>query len=355
MAPVRFARAALADARARARAHAARSAAARRAAWRRSPPPPPPLSPFSAGKSNVMDAISFVLGMKASGIRAEKLSDLIFRVEGATKGVAKRASVSLVYVVAEGEVEELAGGDELVFSRAVTPAGASAYAVNGNDVTADQYIKGLLEIGIDIKAKNFLVFQSEVDAVARKGPKDMLDFFEAFCGSAELREPVSAAAAELDAARTDVYAKAAVRKAKLADARDARAAREEADAYAALTADADALRVRLALLKLFYIDEQVAAKDAERGAAAGAAGAAGAAEEAVVERQREAAKAAAAAAKTAAKKELQLSAKGAQLREALERLATADARLASAKAAAAAAAAAAASRWATRTAPSTLR
>lgn len=40
------------------------------------------IGPNGAGKSNVMDAISFVLGMKATGIRAEKLTDLIFRVEG---------------------------------------------------------------------------------------------------------------------------------------------------------------------------------------------------------------------------------------------------------------------------------
>lgn len=77
----------------------------------------------------------------------------------------------LVYVVAEGELDVLAAGEELVFQRTITPAAASVFSVNGNEVSADQYVKGLLEIGIDIKAKNFLVFQSEVDTVARKTPK----------------------------------------------------------------------------------------------------------------------------------------------------------------------------------------
>ena len=45
------------------------------------------IGPNGAGKSNVMDAISFVLGMAAKGIRADKLSDLVFRVEGASSGV----------------------------------------------------------------------------------------------------------------------------------------------------------------------------------------------------------------------------------------------------------------------------
>jgi hypothetical protein len=35
-----------------------------------------------AGKSNVMDAICFVLGLPSKSIRADKFKDLIFRVEG---------------------------------------------------------------------------------------------------------------------------------------------------------------------------------------------------------------------------------------------------------------------------------
>lgn len=44
-------------------------------------------APSPPGKSNVMDAISFVLGMSGKGIRADKLSDLIFKVEGAPAAV----------------------------------------------------------------------------------------------------------------------------------------------------------------------------------------------------------------------------------------------------------------------------
>ena len=89
-----------------------------------------------------MDAISFVLGMKATGIRAEKLTDLIFRIEGQQKTSPKSASVSLVYVVAEGEVDILQAGEELIFKRTIVPSGSSVFSVNGNEVSQDQYIKG---------------------------------------------------------------------------------------------------------------------------------------------------------------------------------------------------------------------
>ena len=284
------------------------------------------IGPNGAGKSNVMDAISFVLGMKASGIRAEKLSDLIFHIEGQTKGAPTRASVSLIYVVALNEVEGLDAGDELIFSRTITPAHASVYSVNGNDVSADQYVKGLLEIGIDIKAKNFLVFQSEVDSVARKKPKEMLDFFEVFCGSAELREPCETANQEVEEARREVHSKQALRKLALAEARDTKAAREEADRYEALTSAADDLRLRLVLLKLYYIDSDLTAKDTNLRRAREKLAVAASDEEEVADKQRDTAKAAAAASKTASKKETQLNAKGAQVREAHERVFAAEAR-----------------------------
>ncbi len=50
------------------------------------------IGPNGAGKSNVMDAISFVLGVPAKGIRADKLGDLIFRVEGSPPTVRGRCA-----------------------------------------------------------------------------------------------------------------------------------------------------------------------------------------------------------------------------------------------------------------------
>ncbi len=46
------------------------------------------IGPNGSGKSNIMDAISFVLGMQAKGVRADKLTDLIFRLEGAPASVS---------------------------------------------------------------------------------------------------------------------------------------------------------------------------------------------------------------------------------------------------------------------------
>ena len=52
------------------------------------------IGPNGAGKSNVMDAICFVLGLPSRSLRAEKLRDLVFRVEGQPVKVRRRASAA---------------------------------------------------------------------------------------------------------------------------------------------------------------------------------------------------------------------------------------------------------------------
>ena len=47
------------------------------------------IGPNGAGKSNVMDAVCFVLGLSSRTIRADKLKDLIFRVEGQPPKVSR--------------------------------------------------------------------------------------------------------------------------------------------------------------------------------------------------------------------------------------------------------------------------
>lgn len=110
------------------------------------------------GKSNLMDAISFVLGLQARHLRGNTLKDLVFKVEGATGGPSS-ASVKLVYVVEDGEVAGKAAGTELVFTRLITPAGVSTYKLDDKEVTHAAYDATLKSIGVLTKARNFLVFQ----------------------------------------------------------------------------------------------------------------------------------------------------------------------------------------------------
>ena len=56
----------------------------------------------------------------------------------------------------------------------------------------------------------------------------MLEFFEVFCGSAELREPCESAFVTVEDARKEAHVLLAARKLAVVDAKESKAAREEA-------------------------------------------------------------------------------------------------------------------------------
>ena len=119
------------------------------------------IGPNGAGKSNLMDAISFVLGINTTQLRGVSLRDLVHRdknsKQSGTAGELPKCYVklSLKKLTKEGEEEET-----IEFMRQIVKQGqASEYSVSGQVVTKEVYESKLLELGININARNFLVFQ----------------------------------------------------------------------------------------------------------------------------------------------------------------------------------------------------
>ena len=118
------------------------------------------------------------------------MKDLVWHTigkDGSITSSAKSATVKMVYVVDEGEMVGVDGDAEVVFSRSITATGATIYKVDGKEHTWDAYSKVLEEINIVTKARNFLVFQGDVEGLASKSSKDLFAHFEAFCGSGDYK------------------------------------------------------------------------------------------------------------------------------------------------------------------------
>ena len=64
----------------------------------------------------------------------------------------------------------------------MTLGGSSEYRINDKVVTAAQYSQILETQNILIKARNFLVFQGDVEAIASKSPRDLTKLFEQISG-----------------------------------------------------------------------------------------------------------------------------------------------------------------------------
>ena len=162
-----------------------------------------------------MDAISFVLGIKSSHLRSAHLRDLIFRgrvlrtskingdgsatingINGHTNGDAgsdqaesqngtqERNDPKSAWVMA---VYEDNAGDEQLWKRTITNQGVSEYRINDRVVSAQQYNEALESENILIKARNFLVFQGDVEAIASQSPRDLTRLIEQISGSLEYK------------------------------------------------------------------------------------------------------------------------------------------------------------------------
>lgn len=164
-------------------------------------------------RSARMDAISFVLGIKSSHLRSAHLRDLVFRgrvlrtskingdgsattngVNGHTNGDAgsdqeesqngtqERNDPKSAWVMA---VYEDDAGDEQLWKRTITNQGVSEYRINDRVVSAQQYNEALESENILIKARNFLVFQGDVEAIASQSSRDLTRLIEQISGSLE--------------------------------------------------------------------------------------------------------------------------------------------------------------------------
>ncbi|KAK8964642.1 Structural maintenance of chromosomes protein 1 [Platanthera guangdongensis] len=117
------------------------------------------IGPNDSDKSNLMDAISFVLDVRSTHLRGAQLRDLIYAADDREKEQrGRKAFVQLVY--------QMGNGSELVFTRAITGAGGSEYKIDHKIVNWDDYSAKLKSLGILVKARNFLVFQKKIPSIS---------------------------------------------------------------------------------------------------------------------------------------------------------------------------------------------
>lgn len=206
-----------------------------------------------SGKSNLMDAISFVLGVRTSQLRGNQLRDLVYRnLEDPNDDVSQRRThVKLIYRKSDSS------SDEVEFMRSVTLSGASEYRVRGRVVSLENYNAELAAIGVLVKARNFLVFQNEVESIAAKSPKELTKMFEEMSESAEFRQPYEEARIAKEAAEEEVTHFWRKRKGMAAEKRQYREQEEEAARYQRLQNQITDSKIEMALFELFHVDSEL--------------------------------------------------------------------------------------------------
>ncbi|KAA8908954.1 RecF/RecN/SMC [Sphaerosporella brunnea] len=218
------------------------------------------IGPNGSGKSNSMDAISFVLGIKSSHLRSAHLRDLIYRGrklrspdaadDGGTqtqRDDPKSAWVMAVYID-DDDVEHR-------WKRTITAQGASEYRINDRPVTAAQYNEALEKQNILIRARNFLVFQGDVEAIASQKPEDLTRLIEQISGSLDYKAEYERLQVEQEKAADLSSFNLNRRRGINAEIKQYQEQKKEAEQYQAKMQERDEAIVTHILWKLFHFQQ----------------------------------------------------------------------------------------------------
>ncbi len=124
-------------------------------------------------------------------------------------------------------------------------------------MNSSRYFAELEKLGINVKAKNFLVFQGAVENIAMKNPKERTALFEEISGSGALKEDYDRLKADMLKAEEDTQFTLQKKKGIAAERKEARMEKEEAEKYQKLREDLAEQQVIFYLFKLFHCEQDI--------------------------------------------------------------------------------------------------
>lgn len=145
----------------------------------------------------------------------------------------------------------------------ITTTGSSEYKLNGQVVSAQQYSASLAKHNILTKAKNFLVFQGDVEHIASQSPKDLTRLVEQISGSLELAADYERAKKAVDRAAENATDSFNKKRSIAGEIKVFKEQMTEAERFEDLIRKRDELILKRFLWKLFHIEEQIEANARE--------------------------------------------------------------------------------------------
>ena len=146
------------------------------------------VGPNGCGKSNIMDAVRWVLGeSRASELRGESMQDVIFNGTN-TRKPASRASVELIF----DNADHRAGGQwgqfgEIAVKRVLTRDGTSSYFINNQPVRRRDVQDVFLGTGLGPRAYA-IIGQGTISRIIESKPEELRLFLEEAAGVSKYKE-----------------------------------------------------------------------------------------------------------------------------------------------------------------------
>ncbi|MCE5181026.1 MAG: AAA family ATPase, partial [Betaproteobacteria bacterium] len=146
------------------------------------------VGPNGCGKSNVIDAVRWVLGeSRAKELRGESMQDVIFSGSGTRKAVS-RASVELIFDNSQGKAAgQWSQYAEIAVKRVLTRNGESSYHINNLHVRRRDITDIFLGTGLGARAYA-IIEQGTISRIIEARPEDLRVFLEEAAGISKYKE-----------------------------------------------------------------------------------------------------------------------------------------------------------------------
>lgn len=159
------------------------------------------LGPNGCGKSNVVDAMKWVLAEnKSKNLRADKMEDVIFN--GTENRPPLNVAEVTLTILNENSLLPLEDA-EIAIKRRLFRSGESAYFINNRQVGPREIRQLFMDTGVG-KAAYSVMEQGKIDQILSSKPEDRRYLFEEAAGISRSKSEVAEAERELEKTRTNL-------------------------------------------------------------------------------------------------------------------------------------------------------
>ncbi|MEE8195706.1 MAG: AAA family ATPase, partial [Acidiferrobacterales bacterium] len=224
------------------------------------------VGPNGCGKSNIIDAIRWVMGeTSAKHLRGDSMADVIFNGSSARKPIG-RASVELLFDNSDGTAPgEYARYAEISIRREASRDGYSDYFLNKTRCRRKDIIGLFLGTGLGPRAYS-IIEQDMVSRVVEAKPEDLRAFFEEAAGISKYKERRRETETRIRHTRENLARVEDIRSELATQLRRLRRQSNAAARYKDLKQQERLTRAQWLVLRWRALDEQ--AQEAERATAA---------------------------------------------------------------------------------------
>ncbi|CAD8094951.1 unnamed protein product [Paramecium primaurelia] len=212
------------------------------------------IGPNGGGKSNVLDAIQFVLGISIRSMRCHRAEELIYSQSMYYKNYQEEDRSAYVELIFEAinYIET-----QISLKRTVNKQQQTQVYIGEQQVTEKELSSFLLLSKIILPAKNFIMLQGDTDTLTTIEPKKLTELFEYVSGSVQYKNTCQQIQSELNKVVIRMRELQFQRGAMRTEQKKVKELKNTSDKYKKINDEINQLKLKQKLFELKQIDNEL--------------------------------------------------------------------------------------------------